>query len=833
MLLLLLPGGGGGSLADEPQADGPTSLRFYELAALGVALAVLLAGPAIHLARLLGVGLSFGELAHVGWAELWTVSAAPLAVCLAVSVAVIVICMVLSPNAWPRRPLRRALNGLLLAALVFLLFEQDFTGSQRWELIPGIVLAVVFFHHLVDRGLGKGGWAGAAKAVVDGFAETRGSGSVLRWVRIAPWLALAWAIGASLRVESGLDRTLLVGPAILLGAALFTAPWSVARSATRRTEHALRAPRAALAATGLGCIVALIAREEPALLLTATAGAAMVALCTWVAGGTADRFAPFAVALGASIFAFAGVAAALENARSPKISPVAFVTKEGELVCGGYVGERNGRLTYARLTPVARPKLFRAGVSSSATETVSLGQTVDPIKRDRLQALSRAMRRAAQLGGELATGQQLDGRTSPAKPSPACARPARASAGGERPIQRVAKRFQPTFQLDGDDLFWPVNVDTVFSLEGRDGSVCLRREARRGCARLVSADDLPRRGESGDFISFPERLNRREVSNRVHEVLGADESRAPAVVYFVGSGPRGDYRTTSIQYWTYYVYNYLLQRLPVVRDLETGAHLSDFVGLVLSASRQPRYVFMSRHKAENEGRAFNWEDAGLERLQADGRSQDGSHVLVAVAEGSHANYERCGRQPRDAEGAFQIIGVSAPFDDHADCGGARLAAATPLIDLAREPWACWPGRYGRGRLGLLERTVLAGAITEGAPPGPFKQQRFGGSKAPGPCAAVGGARNRGKGGNAALPRATADALSARAGRIERWVDDCDDWTKPPCEGALVVACPTWSAPARRSRRGSPMAPSRRRERRVQSRRGRLRAAAQGLRGLVS
>lgn len=240
-----------------------------------------------------------------------------------------------------------------------------------------------------------------------------------------------------------------------------------------------------------------------------------------------------------------------------------------------------------------------------------------------------------------------------------------------------------------------------------------------------------------------------------------------------------------------------MQRLGPVGLFESGAHLSDFeyVGVVLSASGKPRYAFMSRHTAK-EGRPFLWEDAGLEHVDGAGDRGKEDHLRIAVC---HANYERCGHQPRDGEGALGFMGVNAPFDDHADCGGARIGPATRLVDLARVPWACWPGGYGRGQAGLLER-LLPGALTAAAPQSPLQQQRFGDKRAT-PCRGVDDPRERRVDTEERLPASAADALSNGAGRIESWVDNCGDWSKPRFTGAILVACDRRRC-GRTSRRGS-------------------------------
>lgn len=87
--------------------------------------------------------------------------------------------------------------------------------------------------------------------------------------------------------------------------------------------------------------------------------------------------------------------------------------------------------------------------------------------------------------------------------------------------------------------------------------------------------------------------------------------------------------------------------------------------------------------------------------------RDGTHPVIYPGFGGHASYARCGPQIRPV---LSIVGGNAlgpPLVDQVLCppGQAHSASQpvgsvfrfgpdTPLVDLPKDGWACWPGRLG-------------------------------------------------------------------------------------------------------------------------------------------
>jgi hypothetical protein len=238
-------------------------------------------------------------------------------------------------------------------------------------------------------------------------------------------------------------------------------------------------------------------------------------------------------------------------------------------------------------------------------------------------------------------------------------------------------------------------------------------------------------------------------------VLGSEDPERSALQYYLASREAG---TWNVQYWSFYVFNYQ-------DDTPGGYHEGDFelAGLVLSAARRPRYVWMSRHEAY-EGRPFAFDEPVF---------RGENHVDLQVARGSHAAYDTCGRQRRPG----------IPPDDHPACGERSYRLRPQLSDLALAPWACWQGHFGHRSRGGSTGCSLFGA----GPFSPLRQQDFDGRRVE-PCKAV----PDDPGGPAfvdeANPEAAARALRDAAGRLERLFDECSDWEKPPTAGTYLVAC---------------------------------------------
>jgi hypothetical protein len=257
------------------------------------------------------------------------------------------------------------------------------------------------------------------------------------------------------------------------------------------------------------------------------------------------------------------------------------------------------------------------------------------------------------------------------------------------------------------------------------------------------------------------------------DALGSVDPVRSAREYFLVAGDPGDDRPVTLQYWSFYSFNY--QPLNRFGGIGAGYHEGDFesVGVLLSAdTHRPRYVWMARHA--DEGRMFTWDEAAITR--------HGTHPTVFVAKGSHASYESCYRQSRP-------LAPGGLIDDHPACDEdrqLRLAAeSTPLTDLSRAPWVCWRGLFGH-RPGdkAFERIPF---LEADAPRSPLWQQHFGGKRWE-PCPGVSAPDRRDKRGEEVLPERVSARLRTRAGRLDRLVDECRDWYTPPTADTYLVAC---------------------------------------------
>jgi hypothetical protein len=173
-----------------------------------------------------------------------------------------------------------------------------------------------------------------------------------------------------------------------------------------------------------------------------------------------------------------------------------------------------------------------------------------------------------------------------------------------------------------------------------------------------------------------------------------------SAVYFYYAGKvSGDKRYGSLadgllglQYWFFYPYNYyptVIQRqlmlaspLGAIR-YSTDLHEGDWehVTVLLDpATRKPKYLYLARH--DIEGVLMSWSNTAL--------AFDGDHPIVQAALGGHPTYDsRCAERRRRL--------LKDQSSDWVVCATGRYgfrAASTPLIDLARASWACWPGHFG-------------------------------------------------------------------------------------------------------------------------------------------
>jgi hypothetical protein len=302
---------------------------------------------------------------------------------------------------------------------------------------------------------------------------------------------------------------------------------------------------------------------------------------------------------------------------------------------------------------------------------------------------------------------------------------------GELPIQRtspriaaLAKRLQPTVETTVADRFWPVSVGAVL----RENTTCLVHNQKCVIAHPTLADLKPRGASPDDSLNYPaplrsdpqkqfedfERGQQTPVTtlrNFLASPRHADPWRS-AEVYFYDAG-RGRYGKSygavpaglrRLEYWFFYPYNYyplaiskpLMSTSPVGGDRENGdLHEGDWEHVVVLAdptTLKPRFLYLARHAGE--GVALPWNSSLLHF--------DHGHPIVQAAYGGHPSYPNtCGQFPRtktDNELADWVI-----------CGSGRYAfraQTTPLVDLAAQPWACWPGHFGEATPSELNNLKL-------------------------------------------------------------------------------------------------------------------------------
>jgi hypothetical protein len=307
---------------------------------------------------------------------------------------------------------------------------------------------------------------------------------------------------------------------------------------------------------------------------------------------------------------------------------------------------------------------------------------------------------------------------------------------GEPPIEQtspeiaeLAKRFQPTLLVSDTDPFWPVSVGALLEDIGSAGQpACLHRDGAPRCtlAHPTPSDLAPQGSSVNDYLEFPATpaLDQDPTGQLEAFVRGQRGRSAPiptlqerlanpgvldpwqtAQIYFFYAGPANPANwparnhtigtgLVGLQYWFYYPYNYyptiatpaLMNEAPLAGDVaNTDLHQGDWehiTVLVDAKTKQPQWIYMAHHS--NEGEYFPWNSPLL--------SFDEGHPVVQAAYGGHPTYPAgCGARPRYANGLKGVV------SDWLVCGPGRFAfraRTTPLVDIAKTPWACWKGHFG-------------------------------------------------------------------------------------------------------------------------------------------
>jgi lysophospholipase L1-like esterase len=770
----------------------PLTIRYLVLLTLGAialiaALVVIagLAGRAILWLRFWSARLPADQaVSQVAGDELVSTGAVALAIFVGLGLVAVAIAWLLDGNGQEVRATRRGLVAIGLAEVLAMLWIGDFRTDQAWQILVGLIAAAVMLHYLVEQALGW--WRNRPKEAPgrsvgeEVWTKVKARtlllihrpGRVERLWKLLPFLLLALAFYFSFRAD-GFDRKLEVLLPYLLAAILFAAPGGLAApgvSWRNFRPEALRIPRIALALTGIGIVAVLLFRDERWLAAVAVTAVVLGLLCLAVAAASQNRFAPYGLAVLVSVPLFAAAAAFIHGLDSPQLQPVAVVLDDGEAVCGAYVGESDDRLWLGSLVLDERAgahRPLRGAIASLEADRV-MAKALGP-----LEPVDLLEPRALELRNRLLDER---GDKDEAKRSPSCDPPPLPTPVAEDWQYDLAEKFQPELVMDRKDGFWPVPVRTLFSMRDHRSAICRRvAGGGEGCLRLGTPGEFPWIGGEGEWLEYPaanEDIG--EQHDQMVAALGTADPEASATEYFLVHGTPGAGEPVSIQYWFFYPFNYQ----PAGETLAPGGyHEGDFeaIGVLLSASGKPRYVWMNRH--DKEGRAFPWSDEAL--------ALEGSHPRVFAARGSHATYENCERQRRP----LQFEGL---IDDRPACDVQRrlqlVPEVTPLINLSRVGWACWQGLFGhrKGKRGAYERLP---SLINDAPRSPLWQQKFGGDTEE-PCRGRADPGGRDGLGEEVVEDQSGVPQKLREGAspLEQTIDECDDWETPATSGVYMVAC---------------------------------------------
>ena len=232
---------------------------------------------------------------------------------------------------------------------------------------------------------------------------------------------------------------------------------------------------------------------------------------------------------------------------------------------------------------------------------------------------------------------------------------AAAPAAADTPDERLLRTYQPVTILDPAERLRPTKVESFIvdsDLERFDGT------------SWVVVDPNPQPGNLPVADTGTWRLNQDSCSSA--QPLGGLDCYVAA--WLRGSGGDAVYGrvvrspdSVVLQYWYFYYDNTYSYTYPA-SDFIWQAHEGDWevVNVVLSSAELPVSVGYSQH-CLGERRA--WEDV----------SRRGSHPLVYVASGSHANYFSAGEHPFDptcvpaeAQALLAQLGLPLPSDRTGD-----------------------------------------------------------------------------------------------------------------------------------------------------------------------
>jgi hypothetical protein len=258
---------------------------------------------------------------------------------------------------------------------------------------------------------------------------------------------------------------------------------------------------------------------------------------------------------------------------------------------------------------------------------------------------------------------------------------------------RLLEKYQPVTNFTVDEAFRPTTIDTFVA-----DSTLERFDPSCNCFVVVDPDPDP---DSLPTSGAGWRLNQQSCSpadGLAGETCYAAAWRshdAPGTVY--GRVVRTDSRIV-LQYWFFY-YDDFYDYTPTAPDFIWQAHEGDWevVNVVLDAEEDPLYVGYSQHCL---GQRRSWSKTARWR---------GSHPLVYVAQGSHANYFAAGVHPwntaclpQSVLDFFRATGLALPNDFSGgplavDSGPEAFGGEVTSIQRVTSSspgWIAFPGTWG-------------------------------------------------------------------------------------------------------------------------------------------
>ena len=334
-------------------------------------------------------------------------------------------------------------------------------------------------------------------------------------------------------------------------------------------------------------------------------------------------------------------------------------------------------------------------------------------------------------------------------PPPACVggsvTPAAPSAS-ESPIAQtspavagLAQQYEPTVAMSSLDGFWPASVNAVLGEVGDGGARTTLVSRGRVVADPPTLANLLPSDAGSSYLDYPAPLtDKRAQIGAFLRGLGVPEStiaawpanlsalaRKTGRIYFFDGGMHCTYAGhtgyRALQYWFFYGLNFYPMTVDTATMLAHPLHADDanmdwhegdweHVAVLLEpvgSGYVPRYVWMARHSTE--GKLIPWNDMQLDSA---------GHPIVYPAFGGHPSYPSCGAHPRAL--------LAAAVYDFVVCGPGLYTlpgASTPLVDLAKASWSCWPGHFGTtvGTSAASNADDPTGQILVAGPTSPLRQ----------------------------------------------------------------------------------------------------------------